>query len=444
MAIIALIVFIIILFFGIKGKKLFPNEIFAGFIPLLSSLFLMGLIAIYGWKLLLKIHPQYHDILQGFTYNGHFYITAFVALTIGVTLWIYRKFSNKYSASNLSIAPIFIWLLINFLVVFYLPGAGFFVIVVFLSLMILTVDLFSNSHSNNKVLFNTVLLVPILILFCPLIQSFPIGLGLNMMVISTVLTILMLSLMLPIIVTYKSFSKLNRLFILISILSFASASFTSGYSQDRKQPNSILYLLDVDNKDAYWASYNKSTDEFTQQFLGEDPLIEKELKKSAASKYSTAYNLYNKTNVIELAEPIVEIIKDTITGDDRKIDLKIIPQRKADRIEIIANNSLHIKAFEMNGEILKVKNNEQYVFTTETNRHILTYYFTKENEILNLSITLPKDEEPELEILEASYDLFTNDQIKTFLPNINPRNEIMMPMPFVLNDAIILYKKIDL
>lgn len=267
MALLALLTFISLIIIGIKKKKLSLKQIFTGFIPLLISLILTGVIAVYGWKLLLKIHPQYLDILHGFTYNGHFYIVAFVTLTLGITLWIYKKYSKKINPSNLLIAPIFIWTLINFLVAFYLPGAGFFIIVVFLSLMILAFDLLSTNKQNDRILLNTFLIIPILILFCPLIQTFPVGLGLNMMVISTVLTVLVISLMLPILITYKSFSKLNRLFILISILSFVSAGFTSGYTEDRKQPNSILYVLDADTQQANWVSYNNSIDEFTQQFF---------------------------------------------------------------------------------------------------------------------------------------------------------------------------------
>lgn len=444
MSILALIIFIILIFIGLIHNKLSLKEIFIGFIPFLLSLIITGLIAVYGWKLLLKIYPQYLDILQGFTYNGHFYITAFVALTIGVTLWIYKKYSKKYSTVNLTIAPIFIWTLINFMIALYLPGAGFFIIVVFLSLIILAVKLFSSSSYSNKILLNTFLVTPILILFCPLIQMFPVGLGLNMIVISSILTVLVLSIMLPIIVSYKSFTKLNRLFFLITILSFISAGFTSGYSVDRKQPNSILYILDADKKEANWVSYNNYTDIFTKQFLGDNPESGSDMKNSASSKYRTGYKLNKNTKAIDLPEPIVDIILDTLIGSDRMIKLRIIPQRKINRLEIISNNGIHIKEFEMNGEILKPKKNEQYVFTTEKNNHMLTHYFTKENETLNLSFTLPKDEQPELEILEASYDLFTNPEIKTIIPKINPRNEIMMPMPFVLNDALIIKKKIEL
>jgi hypothetical protein len=60
-------------------------EILKGFIPLLSSLISAGLVTFLGWKLLLLIYPQYNDLLNGFTYNGHAYITAFVLLSIAIS-----------------------------------------------------------------------------------------------------------------------------------------------------------------------------------------------------------------------------------------------------------------------------------------------------------------------------------------------------------------------
>jgi hypothetical protein len=66
------------LFYRIGKRILSLPEILKGFIPLLSSLISAGLVTFLGWKLLLLIYPQYNDLLNGFTYNGHAYITAFV------------------------------------------------------------------------------------------------------------------------------------------------------------------------------------------------------------------------------------------------------------------------------------------------------------------------------------------------------------------------------
>ena len=45
----------------------------------------------------------------------------------------------------------------------------------------------------------------------------------------------------------------------------------------------------------------------------------------------------------------------------------------------------------------------------------------------------------EFNLIETSFDLMTNTNFK-----FKPRSNIMMPMPFVTNDAIILSKNISL
>ncbi len=444
MLILTVVVFLILLFIGLKREKLHLKNVFIGFIPFLLSLIITGLVTFFGWKLILKIHPQYNDILHGFTYNGHFYITAFVALTIWFTLWIYNKYNPKNGATNLLVAPTFIWILINLAVALYLPGAGFLIIPAIIGLIILAVNIFLDRKQANKILLFSFLVIPILMIFVPLIQMFPVGLGLKMTAISTTFTVLVLGILIPIFTSYKHLKKISQLFLLIGILSLASAYFSSGYSKDKKQPNSILYVFDADNNEAYWVSYNTKVDDFTQQYLGNNPSKGSFIKNSSASKYGTQFKLYKKTSLANLKQPIVRILKDSIGDSNRIIQLQIIPQRKANRLELISGNTLHFKSLIINGEKIDAKKGKDFLFTTEKSKHILSYYFTQENEVLNITFTIPKDEKPELEFYEASYDLFTNSLIKKISNNPTPRNEIMMPMPFVLNDAVVIKKKIIL
>src|SRR3970282_1434894 len=96
-----------------------------GFIPFLGSLIVSGLITFLGWKLLLLLYPQYNDLLNGFTYNGHDYIGAFVLLTLSICFAFYQRYSAKKVIINHYVAPLFFWILINGLLAFFLKGAGF-------------------------------------------------------------------------------------------------------------------------------------------------------------------------------------------------------------------------------------------------------------------------------------------------------------------------------
>lgn len=444
MVILAVLWFFFLLFVGFKNRILSVKEIFKGLIAFFLVLILSVVVTFYGWKLLLKIYPQYIDILHGFTYNGHYYIAGFIALTLGISFWIYHNYFKKYKIENLLIAPVFIWLIINIAIAAYLPGAGFFIISSFTGLLVLTIILFYKGSENNKIILFSFLVIPVLVIFAPLIQMFPIGLGLKMTVISAVLTVLVVGILLPIFASYKEVKGLSKLFFLIAILAFVSAGFTSKYATERKQPNSILYFLDTDANKAYWASYNSKIDDFTEQFLGKDPTIGSFSKEVSTSKYDTNFKLYKETEIINLLQPKVEIMEDSIMDSVRKIHIKISPQRRVNKLELISRNTLHFKGFAINGEILSQKDNEKYIFTTEKRKHVLTYYFTKNEKVLDIKIMLPKGENPVFDIWETSYDLYINQKIKGLKPKIELRSESMMPMPFVLNDAVVIKTKITL
>ena len=308
----------------------------------------------------------------------------------------------------------------------------------------LSILLFSKESKNNQTILFSFLVIPVIVIFTPLIQMFPVGLGLKMIVISSVFTVLVLGIILPVFATYKEVKGLSKLFFLITILAFVSAGFTSKYSDERKEPNSIVYVLDADEHKAYWASYNTKVDNFTKQFLGDDPTVGSFTKEVSASKYGTGFNLYKETDVIDLAIPKVEIIEDSIVGDFREIHMKITPQRRVNRLELISKNKLHFKGFSINGESLSLKKDENYIFTTEKSKYVLTYYFTKGDEVLDIKMMLPKDEKPDFDLMESSYDLYNNENIKQLKPIIDPRSEKMMPMPFILNDAVVIKKVISL
>ena len=441
--IISFLIFLAFIIYGIKKKKLILKQILVGFLPLLLALILTSLLAVFGWKLILKIHPQYQDILHGFTYNGNYYITAFVALTLWITLFIYNKYFKKNGILNLIVAPIFIWLLVNYGIAAYLPGGGFFIIAVIISLIIFGILLFSQKNQHNRVILFSILFIPILLIFVPLIQMFPVGLGLKMLAISSVMTVLIISLMIPIFYYYKNIKILSFFFLLVGVLSLVSGAITSGYSDDRKEPNSILYVLNTDQNEAYWASYNRKTDAFTKQYLGDEPSLGSFVKNPSASKYGTNFKLHKKTELIDLPEPNIEILQDTIIGENRFIHMTITPQRKVNRIELLCDNVLHFSSFTMNGESISAKKGEDFIFDTEKRKHVLSYYFTENSKSLDLEFTILKDEKPVFEMYEASYDVFTNSLINSLTGEIEPRSEIMMPMPFILNDAVVIVKKIE-
>ena len=429
--VICLVLFFILIIAGVLNQRLTFIGIFKGFVPFMLSLLFSSLITFYGWEIVLKTHPQYNDILHGFTYNGYYYIACFVALTIAICFWFYKGFFKKRTLQDLLIAPLFFWLLLNGGVAMYLPGAGFFILPVMVSIVILLVGIFSKTIAKTTILF-TLLAVPVLIVFAPLLNMFPVGLGLKMLVISTVFTVLLFGFLVPVFQQYKKHKQFANIFLLIGCGALVSASLSASYNYERKQPNSILYVWDTNSDKAYWASYNSKTDDFTKQFLGEDSNQGSYDNNTFKSKYNTNINLHSQTGVKNFIKPLIAIVSDTVVDDNRKVCLSIVSQRHANKIELLAKTPIQFKSFKVNDAPLKNRSKKEYVLEVDSGT-IMSYFITEENELVDLEFVVEKDQQFDVDIFEAKFDLFTNDQFE-----ITPRTKEMIPMPFVLNDATVI------
>ena len=433
MLIACVIVFLLLLFFGISLNKIAVKNTLRGFIPFLVALILCGGISFSLWKLLLVIHPQYNDILHGFTYNGYTYITAFVFLNLWILFTIYKRTSKVEKPINLLIAPIFFWLIINFIISIYLKGAGFFIIPVISALLILAVSIFMDLEEKTKRILCTILSIPTIYIFAPLVKMFPVGLGLKILFVSALFIVLVFGLMILSFHQKKSFWT-QKWSAILAIIFFGLATYNSGFSIENKKPNSIVYIENSDDKTAYFGTYNSTLDSYTEQVFNGNFSKGSIQNAETKSKYNTRFTYHKKTafkNIVS-SEIITEI--DTIIGKKRFIELTIIPNRKLNKLEFITKNKLTLKQFKVNDVL--VNNGKNYTLKSGA---FLVYHLANSDKELTLSFTMNTDEKLEIILNEISYDLLSN---KNF--NIKPRTEAMMPMPFVTNDAIIISKKLSL
>lgn len=433
MLIIAIILFFVLIFFGFMLHKIAIKNALKGFVPFLISLILCGGLSLGMWKLLLIIHPQYNDILHGFTYNGYTYIAAFVFLNIWILLKTYQYFKNEEKRVNFLIAPLFIWLIINILINYYLKGAGFFIIPVYSALLILAIAIFMDLAERSMQILCTLLSIPTLYIFAPLIKMFPVGLGLKNIFISGVIIALVFGLMLFSFYQKKSFWLLKITGVL-TIIFFGYASYNSRFSVDNKKPNSIVYIENSDDKTAYFATYNTTLDSYTSQIF--DKTASKGSLKNAEtkSKYNSHFKYHKQTTYKAIPSSNIEIDFDTIIGNKRCIELVITPTRKVHKYEFITNTKLNLQQFKVNDAV--VTNHKNYRVENGT---FLIYYMSNLDDNVTLSFSINKDEKPSFMLNEISYDLLTNSNF-----SLKPRSKGMMPMPFVTNDAIIISKKIPL
>ena len=437
MLIIAIVLLITILFFGIAMNKITIKGLIKGFTPFTISLIGCIGITILLWKGILLIHPHYNDILHGFTYNGYEYIAAFVMLNIWLLFKVYKPFFKKYDSRDLLIAPLVFWLIINTLIYIYLKGAAYFIIPVYFALITLAVFVFTSIKRTQKIIISTLLAIPIIYIFAPQIKMFPVGLGLKNLFISALFLVLIFGLVTPIFGSYKSRKTLVRLVGLSALFFFGLATYNNDFNEDRKKPNSIVFINDVDNNQSFWATYDRVPDAYTTQFLGENPTKGNFTGSTSKSKYNTSYRYHTKTENREVLAPIITKTTDTIIDQLRTISLIIKPQRNINKIELIAKEAITFNTIGVQDVFLDKKNPDAVLKVNKGT--ILSYFMAKNDSILKVDFTIEKSITPNINIIESSFDLLDNP-----LFNITPRTNIMMPMPFVMNDAIITLQKLKL
>jgi hypothetical protein len=417
----------LLLIYGFKKKRLNLREIGKGFLPLIIVITVNGVVGWYSWSFLQWIYPQYKDILHGFTYNGHTYILAFVLFSISTCFWTYHRF-RKITISNLLVAPIIIWFLICWTVGTYLPGASFFIIPLYALLGSFLIRL--NQDKPNLYIL-VLLALPAIWIYSPFIKLFPIGLGLKMMVTTTVLSTLTFMLLLPVFMAYKYKNRIGYMFLLLFLGFMVSAHIQSGFNSENAKPTSLLYVLNTDQNKAQWATYENELSTWTSQYLGETKKRADSLATfNISSKYATGFTYMADAPIKELLPPKVEITIDTVIGNKRMFELCITPQREVNRLEIFTNE-LNILGAKVNNVTLS-----DYYLNHRKGGRLITHFISN-NDFTEIQLSIPKDEPLELTLYESSNDLLDNPSF-----TIPERPEATIPMPFVLNDAILVIKTI--
>ena len=422
----AILCFVLLLIHGFQRKTLNLKEVGNGFIPMLLALTINGVVGYFSWSVLKWMYPAYKDMLHGFTYNGHTYIFAFVFFSIAVCFWVYNRF-KKMETANLLVAPILLWLIICGLVSHYLSGASFFIIPVFALLAAFMVLL--NQKMPNAYLL-TFLAIPALFIYAPFVKMFPVGLGLKMMVAATLFTTLTFLLLLPVFGFYLKKKRLAYMGLILFFGCMISAHFNSGFDKDNAKPTSLLYVLDADTNKAQWATYEKVLSDWTSQYLGENKHAPEKLsEKTISSKYSSGFTYVADAPTKEIGQMQIEKTRDTIIGNSRLLDICITPNRNVNRLEVFTETPLE------SASVNTIKLSDYYLENRWRGK-LATHYISN-NEYTDLQLSIPKDSILELTIYEASNDLLNNSQF-----TIPARPEDNIPMPFILNDAILVTKTV--
>ena len=123
------------------------------------------------------------------------------------------------------VAPIVVWIALNFVIAQVLEGASFFVIPLFFALALF---FFLLRKEKPNIFAMTLLCLPAIFIFVPFIPQFPIALGLKIVVSSSVLIVLLFGLLLPVLGFIRRKKSLGHLLLIASAIVFLSI-WTPGF-----------------------------------------------------------------------------------------------------------------------------------------------------------------------------------------------------------------------
>lgn len=433
---VAILMFVFLVYYGVRKKRLNIIDVLKGFVPFVLSLGISVFFAYFGWKLFLKIYPGYKEILHGFTYNGHLYISFFVAISLALTFWLYNKFINNDNLVSHVVAPLFFWLLICSFLAVYLKGGSFFIIPVYFSLMMLFL-MIKQIKPNAIILL--ILSIPAVVIISPLIQYFPVGLGLKMLAGSAFFTVLLFGMLLPVIGALRMKKTFSILFLFLGLISLVMAHSKSGFSNERHKPNSLVYFQNSDTGETFWLTYDKILDPWTKNYLGNSKLKATDvIENVAGSKYSTGFSYAAPAPVKNIPSPEIQLINDTVYGDMRKVTILINPKRRVNRIALYAEKDAVFKDFIVNGQHFQKNDSSGNAIENRKTNTILSYYVS-DGDSLEIRYSFHKNQKIPFLIQEMSFDLLEQNKF-----NILDRNSSEMPKPFITTDAVILQKTIDI
>ncbi|MDT0685339.1 M28 family peptidase [Autumnicola psychrophila] len=430
------ILFLAVLIYGFSIKRLRLRPALRGFVPFLQSLIISGVLVYLLWQFCLMIYPEYSEMEQGFTYNGYYYIYAAIFLSLTVNFFSYRKVPKSKDIASRFVAPLFFWLLLCCLLAFALKGAAYFIIPAYFGILQLFVMI---RQKRPNLLLMAILSLPAIFILMPFLDAFPVALGLNILFVSAILTVLLFSLLLPVFGYFRRNKALAVLSFVVFNVLFLIAHFQSDFTAERPKPNSLVYLLDADSDKAKWFSYDKMPDEWTANYFGDEPVIQPLKMSNFDSKYGSSFTYSANATEVEIPEPAILLQLIDSTEKVNEFSLKIAPNRNVNRIELFAETNLDFEEFEVNGqtadEILLGENNF-HVFKKRWKEQLLLYHAVGKD-TLRINFSLKKDKKPEFLLFESSYDLMENSAL-----NVPERQDWMIPRPFVVNDAVIVKKKI--
>jgi hypothetical protein len=317
-----------------KYLKVRPSRVAVAALLFLVLIVVFAVCAQLLWLGINKIHPTYSLMLLGDTYNSHWYLGAFIALTLGIFWLLQARLMGRFGSAELGMGAALVWLLLLLGVSVLLPGASFLLLWPLVAVLASFIVCFSAWGKRQLNTVRAAILVlgtaPGILLFAPFVRQVYISLTPRLVSVPVILALLMFGLMSPLLcmMAGRRILPLASLGAGVGLLAVAAA--TAGFGVDKPRPNNLSYVQIGDSDKGYWLSTDRDLDVWTKQFFPDETIgtVSEVFGDTRAQRY------FASTGGRGLAAPHAEVLADTIADGRRYLTLRITSVRPTAKVMV--------------------------------------------------------------------------------------------------------------
>ncbi len=374
------------------------------------------------WIGIRQVHPEYDTLLQGDTYNSHWYLLAFVMLVIGLFAFMQSGMRRWIRPMELALGAMGCWLVCLIAASTGLPGVSFLLFWPLAPLVLTVGILFWQRIGNtSSPLFLGLILLgvaPGILMLAPLIKALFAGLTPQLMGVVMAVLVMLLGLLVPLIDELTRRLLLPWLSLATGILFLVIGSFTSGFDAKHPRPDNLFYAVDDSTGNALWLSQNKDLDEWIRTFFPGNP--EKRRIPEIFGDKSVDY-WAAAAPVFALPAPNIEVLEDSTTATIRKINIQVRSLRHAPKLSLSVEGTGVINS-KVEGRFFSQAFLPEWRFKG----------FGMPEKGLNIELNVQAGSPFKIRVMDISYGLPPT--------SLQPRPPNMIAQPFGLNDTTVVVK----
>jgi putative pyoverdin transport system ATP-binding/permease protein len=416
----------VVIFWGIKKKRLSGKGIILGFLSFIAILFIsliLSLIIGFFAKLIFLSLGGKADEAK---YTADYIVYGGALLAVGLHYVFCSGLWRKIYNLNLTVGILTGWCLILFAAVFLFPGGSYlFFWSVLGGLIACLILIFRKSPSITKLFEFTVMLlfsIPAILVIFPLIYLLSEAFGENSLSgVMVLITLLMTSMATLGLVIPNSMKKsIPAVFGLAALIFLIAGILPRNNTKQTPAYKNLFFAQNNNTRKAVWASADGNINEWTIQFLGEKPEKGK-ISEIFPSNYASF--LYKPVQNIDIPSPDLQLIDEVNTPENRILKLKINSGGNSPVIYLFAPLENGIQKIKFKNAILNL--NEYPLYAKDGYRKLLTYFAIPQKG-LEFTVETAKNAKVTLLVTGQRYGL----------PDIFQQNKPVLPENIIFSDLM--------